>query len=90
MGRTVGLPHELELVAHNVPITCGGAQVRPGDFVIGDADGVVVIPGSEFEAVLYQAEDIARVEKELGKAIKAKAPMARINAILKRKKTKRI
>ena len=89
MGRTVRLPHELELVAHNLPITCGGAQVRPGDFVIGDADGVVVIPGGEIEAVLYQAEDIARVEKELGNAIKAKTPMATINDILKRKKTKR-
>ena len=89
MGRTVRLPHELELVAHNVLVTCGGAQVHPGDFILGDADGVVVIPGGEIEAVLYQAEDIARVEKELGRAIKAKAPMAKINAILKRKKTKR-
>ena len=88
-GRTVRLPNELELVAHDVPITCGGAQVNPGDFVIGDADGVVVIPGGELEAVLYQAEDIARVERDLGKAIAAKAPMAKINAILKRKKTKR-
>lgn len=86
-GRTVRLPNDLELVAHDLPITCGGAQVRPGDFVIGDADGVVIVPASEVEAVLYQAEDLARVEKELGRAIKAKAPMAKINAILKRKKS---
>ncbi len=88
-GRSVRLPHELELVADGVPITCGGAQVRPGDFIIGDADGVVVIPGGAAEAVLYQAEEVARIEKELGRAIKAKAPMAKINAILKRKKTTR-
>lgn len=28
----------------NVPIGCGGAPVFPGDIVVGDADGVIVIP----------------------------------------------
>ena len=28
----------------NVPVSCGGQVVRPGDFVVGDRDGVVVIP----------------------------------------------
>ena len=88
-GRTVRLPNHLELVAHDVPISCGGAQVRPGDFIIGDADGVVVVPASETEAFLHQAEDIARIEKDLGRAIRAKAPMRDINAILERKRTRR-
>ena len=88
-GRTVRLPNHLELVAHDVPISCGGAQVRPGDFIIGDADGVVVVPASETEAFLHQAEDIARIEKELGRAIGAKAPMTEIHAILERKRTMR-
>jgi regulator of RNase E activity RraA len=30
--------------AINVPIACGGISVNPGDIIIGDADGVVVIP----------------------------------------------
>ena len=88
-GRTVRLPHDIEAVARDVPISCGGAQVRPGDFIIGDADGVVVVPDSEAEAVLYQAEDILRIEEELGRAIAAKAAMTKINAILKRKKARR-
>lgn len=88
-GRTVRLPSHLELVAHDVPISCGGAQVRPGDFIIGDADGVVVVPASETEAFLRQADDIARIEKELGQAIRAKASMTDIHAILERKRARR-
>ena len=88
-GRTVRLPNHMELVAHDVAITCGGAQVRPGDFVIGDADGVVVVPAGETEAFLHQAEDIVRIEEELGRAIEAKAPMTDIHAILERKRTLR-
>ena len=40
----------------NVPITCGTLLVRPGDIVIGDGDGVVVINPSDAEAVLERAE----------------------------------
>jgi 4-hydroxy-4-methyl-2-oxoglutarate aldolase len=34
----------LETVLVNSPIKCGGIQVRPGDLVFGDYDGVVVVP----------------------------------------------
>ncbi|WP_379969261.1 RraA family protein [Ectobacillus sp. sgz5001026] len=30
----------------NIPISCGGASITPGDIIVGDADGVVVIPQS--------------------------------------------
>lgn len=35
----------------NVPIGCGGVPVYPGDIMVGDAEGVVVIPGEIAEAV---------------------------------------
>jgi len=36
----------------NGPIQCGGCPVMPGDLVIGDADGVVVIPRAMIESLL--------------------------------------
>jgi 4-hydroxy-4-methyl-2-oxoglutarate aldolase len=36
----------------NVPISCGGVVVMPGDVVVGDQDGVSVIPRESAEAVL--------------------------------------
>lgn len=40
----------------NVPVTCGGTIVRPGDIVIGDDDGVVVVPAESARGVLHNAE----------------------------------
>lgn len=42
----------------NQPIICGGVYVRPGDVVIGDADGVVVVPAANAAEVADYAEAI--------------------------------
>ena len=36
---------------HGVPITCGGVQIRPGDLILGDHDGVAVIPAAVIDEV---------------------------------------
>lgn len=41
----------------NTAIVCGGVEVHPGDLVLGDADGVTVVPKSLIEAVLDKAEE---------------------------------
>jgi regulator of RNase E activity RraA len=39
----------------NVPIACGGVLVMPGDVMVGDAEGVVVIPAALAEEVARDA-----------------------------------
>jgi 4-hydroxy-4-methyl-2-oxoglutarate aldolase len=46
----------------NQPIQCGGLMVHPGDLVVGDRDGVAVIPQSKAEQVINDA--IAKNQKE--------------------------
>lgn len=40
----------------NVPVSCGGQVIFPGDIIVGDADGVVVIRPSDAEDVLIKAQ----------------------------------
>ena len=46
----------------NVPITCGGIEVHPGDIILGDCDGVVVVP-REYEDNVFE-KALAKFEKE--------------------------
>ena len=47
-----------------VPISMGGVTVMPGDYIVGDEDGVVVIPASDVETTIYAAEAKRRDEVE--------------------------
>ncbi len=55
----------------DVPVVCGGVRIEPGDYVVGDADGVVVVPKGEVEDVIEAArqreEKEARIMEELRK-----------------------
>jgi 4-hydroxy-4-methyl-2-oxoglutarate aldolase len=47
------------------PVTIGGVLVRTGDMIIGDADGVVVVPSEIAEEVLEQVEALADAETNM-------------------------
>jgi regulator of RNase E activity RraA len=59
----------------NVPVTCGGAIVRPGDILVGDADGVVVVPLEQAEVALERVSAILAKEAAIRAEIEAGLPI---------------
>jgi len=57
-------PGRIEAGAINLPVTVGGALVRPGDFIVADGDGVQVVAREHAERVAEISWDIARGDKE--------------------------
>ena len=55
----------------NVPVVCAGQIVRPGDLVVADDDGVVIVPRPAAEDVLRKSE--ARERKEAGTRARLRA-----------------
>jgi 4-hydroxy-4-methyl-2-oxoglutarate aldolase len=49
----------------NVPISCGGVAVQPGDIIVADGDGVVVVPKGEAAEVLLKARESTAQEEQL-------------------------
>lgn len=66
-ATTVG---RFKTVAANEPVNVGGVIVNPGDLIVGDRDGVVVVPTSLVEAVLKEAQDIEDREREQTRLIR--------------------
>ncbi|MGA2879422.1 MAG: 4-carboxy-4-hydroxy-2-oxoadipate aldolase/oxaloacetate decarboxylase [Bryobacteraceae bacterium] len=55
----------------NVPVVCAGVIVNPGDVIIGDADGVVVVPRAE-------AADVAKAgQQRIAKEVKTRERLAK-------------
>jgi 4-hydroxy-4-methyl-2-oxoglutarate aldolase len=60
-----------ELLAHgDVTIVVGGVRVAPGDWIVGDRDGLVIVPGGEVREVLAEAEDKIATENEIRDAVR--------------------
>lgn len=57
--------------AINVSISCGGVAVNPGDAILADENGVLVIPRSRIRAVIDESRILHRKEAEFFAALKA-------------------
>lgn len=65
-GTTPGGPYKEGPGEINVPISCGEISVNPGDIILADPDGVIVIPRKDAASVLadakkFQADDEAKL-----------------------------
>ena len=55
------------------PVVLGGVRVSSGDIVVGDADGVVVVPLAQADAVLARLRAVQAAEQKAEEAVKAGA-----------------
>ena len=53
------------VVGTNVPVTCAGVRVAPGDIVTADEDGVAVVPRARAADVLKKAQDLDYTEHSM-------------------------
>jgi regulator of RNase E activity RraA len=66
-----------EMVEMDVSVTVAGTRIAPGDWILGDADGVVAVPAGRAEEVFraalakIEAEDTTRAELEAGDTLRA-------------------
>ena len=65
----------LELASVNQPINCGGVLVRPGDGIIADDDGIVVIPQADADEVTKRAWRVQDKDRRMRRAFYEKLGM---------------
>lgn len=64
-------PHKGFRGSHGVPIQCGGVVVHPGDVVVGDGDGITVVPAALEASVRLTVEQLVALEHEWLERIRA-------------------
>jgi regulator of RNase E activity RraA len=62
------------LEATQVPVTIGRVTIEPGDWIVADDDGVVVVPQAVAVTVLAEAEEKAATESEIRAAVRNGMP----------------
>lgn len=53
----------------NTNISCGNVSVSPGDIIVADDDGVIVIPKTDAADILKKAKEVSKKEQEIIKSI---------------------
>ena len=61
----------VEVLGHGQPITIGGVNINPGDLVIGDVDGIAVVPADLIEGLLGTLSEKTKLEAEFLDALRS-------------------
>jgi 4-hydroxy-4-methyl-2-oxoglutarate aldolase len=71
-------PHDrwglVQTVSCQEPVIIGGVVVRPGDVLVGDDDGLVVVPAHALAEVVARAEQMAAAERAILEKCRAGVP----------------
>jgi 3-hexulose-6-phosphate synthase/6-phospho-3-hexuloisomerase len=67
----------------NAEITCGGQTVKPGDYIVGDESGVVVIPAERAYELARRAKEVNKTEKRLFDEIRRGGTLSEIMELKK-------
>ena len=82
-GTTPGGPYKEGPGEINVPVSCGEISVNPGDIILADPDGVIVIPRRDAEVILEDAKKFKEAdEKKLAAAKNGTANRAWVDKTL--------
>jgi len=71
----------------NVPVQCGGAAINPGDIVVVDDNGVVIVPREKAESILQKARKFLENEVKIIDRVKAGEGMYQILGLDKLEET---
>jgi regulator of RNase E activity RraA len=58
-----------EMLGAQIPVQLGDVTVRPGDVIVAEFDGAIVVPAGEAERVLFKAEEIAGAESRVRREV---------------------
>lgn len=67
----------------NIPVRVGGVRVEPGDFILGDEDGVVSVPGQRAGEIVNRAMDVLERENRIRKEIREGGTLSQVMELLK-------
>ena len=62
----------------NSEITCGGQTVKPGDYIVADENGVVVIPKERAYEIARRAKEVEKMESRLYEEIRRGSTLSQV------------
>lgn len=57
--------NHFRVVGTNIPVTCAGLRVNPGDIIVADEDGVAAVPRAKAADILKKAQDLDNTEHSM-------------------------
>jgi len=72
----------------NIPVSCGGLTVNPGDWIIGDSDGVVVVSADKAVEIANRALDVYERENRVRGEIRGGSTLSSVLEIKRWEKTR--